>query len=284
MLTVREHDIELADGRTLRIYDTLAEDAAEPGLAVFWLHGTPGLGEPPSPLFAAARRRGLRWVSYDRPAYGGSTALPGRDVASAAGDAAAVAEALGLDRFAVLGYSGGGPHALACAALLPDRVVATATLACVAPYGGEGLDIFDGMRPAIAAEFEAAIQGRSELERALKEGEFDPAVFTALDQSVLHGEWAYLDGVTAKVLAAGLDGFLDDDLATVRPWGFDLGAIATPVLLVHGEQDQMVPTGHSRWLAGQVPGAELRLSPGVGHISVLSAEGEAVLEWISLRA
>src|SRR5580693_3229704 len=120
---VTEADLELRDGRTLHYYDT-GDGAGDGRVAVFWLHGTPNIGTPPVPLFTAAARSGLRWVSYDRPAYGGSSPLPNRDVAAAAVDVAAIADALGIDRFAVLGHSGGGPHALGCGALLPGRVLA----------------------------------------------------------------------------------------------------------------------------------------------------------------
>ena len=105
--------VPLPDGRVLRAYDVPGDDTR---LTVFWHHGTPNVGTPPEPLLPMSRE--IRWISYDRPGYGGSTPHPGRDVASAAGDVAAIADALGVDRFAVLGHSGGGPHALACAALL----------------------------------------------------------------------------------------------------------------------------------------------------------------------
>ena len=282
MPTVREYDIELPDGRNLHYYDTHAEEGLEPELAVFWLHGSPSFGDPPAPLFEAAATRGLRWVSYDRPSYGGSTGQPGRDIAEAAADVAAVTRALGLSRFAVVGFSGGGPHALACAALLPDQVVATVTLACIGPYGVEGLDYFDGM--GVEAELKAAVQGRAELEHELTTAEFDPSVFTPLDHAALQAEWDWLNVTSGKAFAQGLDGLIDDDLATVRPWGFDLAAIDGPVLMVHGEDDRMVPAAHTGWIAEQVPGAQLRLSPGVGHISVLSAEAEAALEWIRASA
>jgi pimeloyl-ACP methyl ester carboxylesterase len=121
---VTETDLELSDGRTLHVYDAAAEDAAT-HLAVFWHHGTPNLGAPPEPLLPAAAERGIRWVSYDRPGYGGSTPRPGRDVASAAADVAGIADALGIGRFAVMGHSGGAAHALACAALPPGRVLAS---------------------------------------------------------------------------------------------------------------------------------------------------------------
>src|SRR6185437_3401872 len=128
-------------------------------------HGTPNIGAPPAPLFAVADRLGLRWVSYDRPGYGGSTARPGRNVASAAEDVRSIADAFGIDRFATMGHSGGGPHALACAALLPDRVLAVISGYALAPYGAEGLDWFAGMSESGAASLRAAVAGRAEKER-----------------------------------------------------------------------------------------------------------------------
>src|SRR3982074_3644650 len=122
MPTVAENDLELSDGRTIHFYDAYTE-GADPVLALVWHHGTPNIGAPPEPLFSAAEDKGIRWVSYDRPGYGGSTRHPGRNVAAAAADVSAIADALGIDQFAVMGASGGGPHALACGALLPQRVV-----------------------------------------------------------------------------------------------------------------------------------------------------------------
>jgi pimeloyl-ACP methyl ester carboxylesterase len=131
---VPETDLEVDDGRTLHVYDTGTDDA-DSRLTVFWCHGTPNIGAPPEPLFAAAARLGIRWVSYDRPGHGGSTPHQGRNVVSAAADVAAVADALGIDLFAVMGHSGGGPHALACAALLPERVLGVVSVAALAPFG-----------------------------------------------------------------------------------------------------------------------------------------------------
>jgi pimeloyl-ACP methyl ester carboxylesterase len=148
---VTETDIELPDGRTLHAYSS-----GSGGLTVMWHHGTPNIGAPPEPLFDAAARAGIRWVSYDRPGYGGSTAHPGRNVASAAADVASIADALGIGQFAVLGHSGGGPHALACAALLPGRVLAAVSAAGPAPYGAAGLDWLAGFPSGIERALEAA--------------------------------------------------------------------------------------------------------------------------------
>ncbi|MCY7324608.1 MAG: alpha/beta hydrolase, partial [Microbacteriaceae bacterium] len=136
-------DIRLDDGRNLRVHDTGAGSGSAPTL--IWHHGSPQTGALLEPLVAAAAARGIRLLSYGRPSYGGSSSLPGRTVASAATDVAEIADELGIDRFAVMGASGGGPHALACAALLPDRVLAVALLACIAPSDAEGLDFFAGM-------------------------------------------------------------------------------------------------------------------------------------------
>ncbi len=136
---VTETDLELGDGRTLHAYDTGANDA-DGRLAVFWHHGSPNIGAPPEPLFSAADRLGIRWVSYDRPGYGGSTPRPDRDVASAAAHVSSIADALGIDQFAVMGHSGGGSHALACGSLLQERVLGVVVVAGMAPFGAEGLD------------------------------------------------------------------------------------------------------------------------------------------------
>ena len=272
-----ETDVALPDGRTLHAYDT-----GGAGLrTVVWHHGTPNIGSPPAPLFAAADRLGLRWVSYDRPGYGGSTPRPGRDVASAAGDVAAVADALGVDRFAVLGHSGGGPHALACAALLPDRVLAAASVSGPAPFGAEGLDWFAGMAPGSAASLRAAAAGRAAKEHHQATAGEQDIGFVPADEAALAGEWSWFLTVVTPAMSRGPAPLVDDDLACVSPWGFDPTAIPGPVLLVHGADDRMVPAAHSRWLADHGKNTRLRVVPGEGHVSVLAAEGEAVLTWLA---
>ncbi|MDX3074520.1 alpha/beta hydrolase [Streptomyces sp. MI02-7b] len=279
---VTEADTELRDGRTLHFYDT-GPAAGGDDLPVVWLHGTPNVGEPPEPLFEAAQKRGIRWFSYDRPGYGGSTPHPGRDIAAAAADVAAVADALGIERFAVLGHSGGGPHALACAALLPDRVVATVSGAGLAPYGAEGIDWFAGMCPSSVAELRASAAGRAPLEEYLAGSDYDPEMFTPADHAALADAWAWLASVAGRALQGEPDGMIDDDLAYVTPWGFDPAAVRSPVLLLHGGRDRMVPAGHAAWLARCMPTADLRVLPDEGHVSVLTAAPEA-LDWLVARA
>ncbi|WP_367128390.1 alpha/beta fold hydrolase [Saccharothrix sp. HUAS TT1] len=275
---VLEIDIELDDGRALHAYDSGAG-----ALAVLWHHGTPNTGAPPRPLFPAAERLGIRWVSYDRPGYGGSTPEPGRDVASAARCAAAVADALGIERFAVFGHSGGGPHALACGALLPERVLGVVSGAGLAPFDADGLDWFAGMAASGVASLRAAAAGRAVKERFEASDEVYDPEFTPADLDALAGDWAWFDEVVGPAVAAGPAALVDDDLAYVTPWGFDPADVTAPVLLLHGGRDRVVPSSHGEWLARRCPRSELRLSSEDGHISVLTAGGSA-LEWLRERA
>jgi pimeloyl-ACP methyl ester carboxylesterase len=278
---VTETDLALRDGRTLHVYDTGTGDETT-GLAVFWQHGTPSTGAPPKPLFAAAAERGIRWVSHDRPGYGGSTPHPGRDVASAAADVASIVDALGIGRFAVMGASGGGPHALACAAVLPGRVLATVCISGPAPFGAEGLDWFAGMTPSGAAEYRAAATGRAALEAYFASAGFDPQAFTPADHAAAFGAWSWMGTVAAQALATGQGGMVDD-LAYVTPWGCDPRQISTPVLFVHGAQDRLVPSSHATWLAQRCRTAELRIRPDDGHVSILNSS-VMTLDWLCEHA
>ncbi|MEV8517338.1 alpha/beta hydrolase [Dactylosporangium sp. NPDC051484] len=271
---VVERDIRVAGERTLRAYDSGGD-----GSAVFWHHGTPHTGAILAPQLAGAVERGLRLVTYARPGYGGSTPVPGRDVASAADDAAAVADAFGVGRFAVIGASGGAPHALACAALLPDRVSAAATFAGLAPYAEEGF-WFEGMTDDGALR--AAIEGRDARLRYAQSAQFDPAVFTDADWAALNGPWAALGEDAGRASETGVVGQVDDDLAYVSPWGFDPADIAVPVLVVHGDKDRMVPVRHSERLMTVLPDATRWPRPGDGHVSVMTAYGDA-LDWLISR-
>jgi pimeloyl-ACP methyl ester carboxylesterase len=287
---VTEIDIRLAGGRGLHAYDARADETAGspgtlgPAVPVFWLHGSPNIGSPPEPLFAAAEASGLGWVSYDRPGYGGSDPHDGRTVASAAADVAAIADVLGIGRFAVLGHSGGGPHALACAALLPQRVIAAVSVSGPAPFDADGLDWFAGWSPGIAAENRAAAHGRAVLEEhwATAGDEDMSAFFTEADMAALDGSWSWLAGVAGQAMEQGTEGYLEDTLASVQPWGFRPDAIGVPVLIMHGAKDKMVPCTHGEWLAGSCRAAELRIVSGAGHITVLDSAPEA-LAWLAAR-
>lgn len=275
---ITETDLTLPGGRTLHVYDT----GGPARRTVLWHHGTPNTGAPPGPLLHRADELGVRWVSYDRPGYGPSTPLPGRNVGNAAECATAVADALGLGEFAVMGHSGGGAHALACGALLPDRVLAVASISAMAPFGAAGLDWFAGMAAASERSLLAATEGRAAKEEYEAAAEFDPAVFTDADLAVLGGSWSWLNEVVRAALADGLGGLVDDDLAYVAPWGCDPAAITAPVLVVHGEGDRMIPAAHGAWLAAHCPTAEHRPHAGDGHLSVLDHAAEA-LAWLAHR-
>jgi pimeloyl-ACP methyl ester carboxylesterase len=273
MVTTRE--LELADGRRLVAHDSGVGDGAET-LTVVWHHGSPQTGALLEPLVAAATDRNIRLVSYARPSYGGSSPNPGRDVASAASDVRELVGALGVDRFAVMGASGGGPHALACAALLPDQAIGAVTLASLAPY----TDAFDWYGGMVAPEgLRAAVEGREARARYAEVEEFDDSSFTAADWAALRGPWASLGRDAGQAGAAGPDGLIDDDVAFVKPWGFDVANIITPVLVVQGGEDRVVPPAHADWLVRNLPSAELWLRPRDGHVSVLDASPVA-MDWL----
>lgn len=270
-------ELEAAPGQTVRWYDAGPSDAP---LTVVWHHGTPNIGEPPAPLLEASAARGIRWLGFDRPGYGGSSPVDDWSIADAARLAALVADAAVVETFAAVGHSGGGPHALACAALLGDRVTAAVAIAGLAPFGAEGLDWFAGMHPGGEAELRAAVEGASPLHVLLEATDFDPEMFTPSDHAALAGDWRWFNGIAAAGVAHGLGGMVSDDVAYVSPWGFDLGGIAARALLVHGADDRIVPVAHGRWNASAIPDAELWERPSQGHLSVMNA-GVEILDWLA---
>ncbi len=289
-----EHLVDAGGGRVLR-----AEEGGDPaGFPVLYQHGTPGCGSLYRPVVEDAAARGIRLIGYDRPGYGGSSRQLGRTVADAAADVATIADALGLERLATWGISGGGPHALACAALLPGRIVAAASLASPAPYDAEGLDWLDGMGEANIVEFDATLAGESVLRPMLEqeaaalsaggpEGLRDglASLLSEADAAVLDDQLAehLYDGMV-RALTPGVGGWLDDDLAFVAPWHVDLGAVDIPVLLWQGQQDQFVPPGHVPWLGARIPGCEVRLTAEDGHLTLYERRIPEVHAWLLERA
>jgi pimeloyl-ACP methyl ester carboxylesterase len=263
------------------------------GSPVFLLHGMPGsrVGPRPRPMFL--HQRGARLISFDRPGYGGSDRRPGRRVADVVEDVAVVADALRLDRFAVAGRSGGAPHALACAALLPERVTRAAALVGLAPRDAEGLDWFAGMAPSNVSEFRAAFTDperyaarliprslaiRSNPARLLEELRAD---LTDEDRMIVSDLTirsmllrAYLEALRTSPY-----GWIDDVLALTGPWGFDPAQIRVPVLLWHGARDVFSPASHSSWLAARIPRATAVLEPAAAHFAALRALPD-VLDWL----
>jgi len=284
--------VQTADGRTLSVQ---ADDS--PGSWVLVHNGTPNGRLLYPPALEDARSHGLRLVSYDRPGYGGSTAQPGRTVADCVADVRAICASLGIERLGVWGISGGGPHALACAALAGDLVAAVASLASVAPYGAAGLDYFDGMGeenvedtkleladPAAARR--KAAEDRLEM-LALDADQVAAAIATLVgpaDAAALEGPVAeYLVQSGRDALAPGVEGWVEDGKAHLEPWGFDLSAIAVPVLLLHGADDRFVPIGHGRWLAAQIPGVDARFSETDGHLTLLTDRIPEVHAWLAAQ-
>jgi pimeloyl-ACP methyl ester carboxylesterase len=275
---VIERDVLLDDGRVLHAYDSGADASAR--LVLVWHHGSPQTGAPLEPVLAAAAARGIRVLSYGRPGYGGSSPNPGRDVASAGSDVAAVADVFGVDRFAAMGASGGGPHALACAALLPGRVTGVVTIAGIAPHT-DAFDWFAGMRSP--GGLQSALHGRDARERHAETEEFDPEQFLPADFAALEGEWASLGADVARSETFGPGGLIDDDVAFASPWGFDLEQVTAPVLLVQGEGDRVVPRRHASWMLSRMPNSQLWMRLDDGHVSVLSTVPDA-MDWLLAKA
>jgi pimeloyl-ACP methyl ester carboxylesterase len=285
-----QRTVPTPDGRTLAV-----EDSGDPAGRPVLVHmGTPNSRHRYGPNVKDAAERGLRLISYDRPGYGGSSPQPGRSVADCAGDVRSLCAELGIDRLAMWGISGGGPHVLACAALLPDLVTAAASLASLAPYGAQGLDYFVGMgqdnvddtRLFLADEASARAKTDKDREELLALSPEDVAkgiesLLTPTDAAVLRGELAeYLVSSMQDGLAPGSQGWWDDT-CMIRPWGFELADISVPVLLLHGRQDMFVPFGHGEWLAAHIPGVEARLLDNDGHLTLLQNRVPEVHAWLS---
>ncbi len=280
--------IATIDGRSLDLYVSGPAD----GHVLLFHDGTPGAGIVSERLRSTAASRHLRFVSFSRPGYGSSTRRPGRTVADVVDDAAAVLDHLGASRCYTMGFSGGGPHTLACAALLPDRVMAATVVASVAPYDAEGLDYLAGMGQENIDEFEAALAGSEPLQAFLTAwlpslGSLSgPDVADALgdlvppvDRAALTGEYAdSLASDIRRALVNGIWGWHDDDLAFVRPWGFELDRIRVPLNIWQGALDRMVPYAHGEWLSTRIAGARAHLLEEHGHLSLAVASDDLILD------
>jgi pimeloyl-ACP methyl ester carboxylesterase len=284
----REGTAKAADGRTLAFVERGAPD----GSPVIACHGTPGsrLSRHPDPELY--ERHGVRWVAYDRPGYGLSDPLIGRSVVDAAADVEAIADELGFDRFAVTGGSGGAPHALACGALLGDRVVRVGALVTPAPSDTDDFDFFDGLAELNVKEFNAALEGREAVEAFIQ-----PYVdeFHRDPEAVLDGILSELpeadkeigsrEDVRAAMLASfvesarqGVRGWADDDLAFAKPWGFEPEDVTAEVALWQGELDVLAPRSHGEYVASRLPNARFEVLEGAGHFLV--DEWATVLDWL----
>jgi pimeloyl-ACP methyl ester carboxylesterase len=288
-------EVQAPDGRKLAVEVAGPAD----GDVVVYHTGTPSAASLFEPLLEAGAERGLRHVCYCRPGYAGSDRQPGRSVADCARDAATIADQLGIERFYTAGQSGGGPHALACGALLADRVIAVATTASPAPYDVHGLDWLAGMGEENVQEV-AAFEEGEEVLQAFIEAEAEKLrsvtaddilealgdLVSAPDRAVLTGAFAESQAASLHTaLSNGIWGWFDDDLAMFGDWGFDLGAIEVPVTIWQGEDDRMVPFAHGRWLAENVRGVSAQLVAGEGHYSLrLGRYGDVLDGLIASRA
>jgi pimeloyl-ACP methyl ester carboxylesterase len=289
-MTADTFTVYLADGRRLEVLAAGPDD----GLPLVMHNGTPVGLVAYAPMADAAVRRGLRLVMCARPGYGDSTPLPGRRVADVTGDVAAVLDELGAPRFVTLGWSGGGPHALACAARLPARCLAAATMAGVAPYTAEGLNWLDGMGAENVEEFGAVMAGEAQLTTYLEAEAAGLATITgpevagdlgdlvsAADKAAATGEFAdYLAASFRAAVRTGIAGWRDDDLAFAADWGFTMAeaGAGAPVAVWQGDQDMMVPWAHGSWLAAHIPGAVAHLLPGEGHLTLGVTSFGAILD------
>jgi pimeloyl-ACP methyl ester carboxylesterase len=272
--------LKTSDGRQL----AFATWGDPDGFPVLVLHGTPGCRLNRWPHEELYERHGAFIVTHDRAGYGQSTRRPGRRVVDEVDDVVALADHLDLDRFGVSGGSGGGPHALACAALLPDRVVRASCLVGVAPLGSPGLERDDwlaGMDPENVKEFGWAQAGEDVLTRELEALHEEVKARVADDPArVLEGfdlsdsDREQLDRPEVRQVVAqsmaehsvhGVGGWVDDDLAVLRPWGFDVASISISVLVVYGSADVLVPAAHGSWLADNVPGCVVKIDDA-GHL------------------
>jgi len=263
------------------------------GLPVFLHHGTPGSGHGPKPRDFVLYGLGVHLISYSRPGYGGSTRSPGRSVADAAHDVERIADDLGLGRFAVLGRSGGGPHALACAALLPERITRAAALVSVAPADAIGLDWYGHMVDSNVAAYQAAGEDASRLSERLRlradRVRSDPSyLIEQLRAEMAPADLNIVDDVAIRrlllltyteALAHGPHGWIDDVLALRGNWGFRPERIRVPVRLWHGADDQFAPVSHTRWLAEHIPDATIEVQHGVAHFGALQVIPH-LLSWL----
>lgn len=288
-----EQEARAFDGRRL-----IADVSGDPkGVSVFLLHGTPGSRNGPRPRSLTLRMQGVKLISHDRAGYGDSDRHPGRRVVDAAADVEAIADHLGIERFSVVGRSGGGPHALACAAALAHRVDRVAALVSVAPFDADDLDWYGGMTDSNVEEYsradideEAAYRELSRMTERIQE---DPEeLIRKLRPELSRYDGRIINDVAIRrmlvatyreALKGGPWGWIDDVLSFRKNWGFELSEIQVPTLLWHGLDDRFSPPPHTRWLADRIPSSQICLEPEGGHFSAIEILPE-VLTWLCAPA
>jgi len=290
-MTAREHDVRLPDGRLIEV----SEYGDPAGKPVFVLHGQPGSRLQFSAHVDDARRRGIRLIGHNRAGYGGSTRQPGRAVVNAAHDVRSVADAMGIDRFAVWGISAGAAPALSCAAVLEGRAVAVASLAAVAPYPADGIDWFAGMGEYNVEDFRLMMSDRAAWEakalreaEALRHGTVDQllqllsTLMSPADRAACTNEFAeFLFAQQVEAFLHGIGGSVDDCLSQAKPWGFELGSLRVPVQYWHGQQDRFCPFPHGQWIAARLPShSDIHLTQTDGHLTLYTSRIPQVHEWL----
>ncbi len=281
--------MRLADGRNLAV----KVSGSPTGHPVFLMHGTPGSRIGPLPRSIVLHGLGVQLITFDRPGYGHSDRLESRQVVDVVPDVEAIADALEIDEFAVLGRSGGGPHALACAALLPTRVTRAGILVSLAPWAADGLDWFAGMSDSNVEEYTNASTKpetlTATLVRVAASIKNDPASHVKkLGPELPDADRRLMADVClrellarnyAEALQSSADGWIDDSIAFCSPWGFDPADIKVPVLVWHGQDDVLSPVAHSRWLADRIPSASILVQPGAAHFAAIEVMPD-VLAWL----
>jgi pimeloyl-ACP methyl ester carboxylesterase len=270
---MKDLQLALRGGRTIAYTDI----GAPSGPCVLFFHGAPSSRLRLAYLEPALRSDGVRVISPDRPGYGRSSPQPGRSLSDWPADVAALADAVGCERFVVAGHSSGGAYAVACAAYLQGRVSAGMLLGGVTDMGWPAA--WEGY-----LEDEAALM-RLAGEEAVKEacvrryGADGSRFLTASNWEMPEADLQlYADEVTAQLLGKaraeafrqGVEGYAQDMVVQGRPWPFDAAAITAPFHVLHGERDTLLPLAHSRHTAALIPGANLEVLPGHGHFSILS--------------
>jgi pimeloyl-ACP methyl ester carboxylesterase len=286
------------DGRRVAV-DSVGDPDGTP---VFLLHGTPGGRNGPRPRGIVLYRLGIRLISYDRPGYPGSDRLKGRTVADAAKDVETIANFFGIDRFSVVGRSGGGPHALACAALLTSRVICAAALGSLAPYNAEGLDWSLGMTDSNVRAYRNARNAEADLGPlvSMLNEQAQQVRGNGNSEGLLKFLWPELNGhdkevigdialrrqiakVHTAALSETINGWVDDVIALGNQWGFELSDISAPVMLWSGGDDAFSPTGHTKWLAKRIPDVKLEIDPGAAHFGAVEILPK-ILTWVADNA
>lgn len=288
----KHYTVTLSSGRTLEVVE-----AGDPnGPAVIAHNGTPMGAYLFDENVEDAKKRGLRLISYARPGYGQSTRDRGRTVASAAKDTAELADLLEIEKFATWGISGGGPHVLACATLLPERVVAAAAISGIVPYTADGIDFIQSMGEMNIAEFTSALEGEDKILAFIRKEQEDlqgagarelaksvETILSDVDRALVEQTeiGVQMAHCMLDAIHHGLYGWADDDLAFIQPWGFKPATIRVPLQIWHGQQDLMAPLAHGKWLAEHIPQAEAHLNPEDGHMTMYAYRIPEVHAWLA---